>query len=88
LGHLQAKKMLNLIFSQSAETGTINIFWMQRLCRMDVSGFPPQLPTVDGPVLLAREETRLADFIPSLWMTRSAPPKTNLLPCQPQMAPC
>jgi TPR repeat protein len=88
LGHLQAKKMLNLIFSQSAETGTINIFWMQRLSRIDVSGFSPQLPTVDGPVLLAREETGLTDFIPSLWMTRSAPPKTNLLPCQPQMAPC
>ena len=53
LGHLQAKKMLDLIFSQSAETGAINIFWMQRLSRVDVSGFAPQLPTVDGPVLLA-----------------------------------
>jgi len=88
LGHLQAKKMLDLIFSQSAETGAINIFWMQRLSRIDVSGYSPQLPTVDGPVLLAREETGLTDFIPSLWMTRSAPPKTNLLPCQPQIAPC
>ncbi len=88
LGHLQAKKMQDLIFSQSAETGTINIFWMQRLSRVDVSGFAPQLPTVDGPVLLAREETGLTDFIPSLWMMRSAPPTTNLLTCQPQMAPC
>jgi TPR repeat protein len=87
-GHLQAKKMLDLIFSQSAETGAINIFWMQRLSRMDVSGFSPQLPTVDGPDLLAREETGLTDFIPSLWMTPSAPTKTNLLPCQPQIAPC
>ena len=88
LGHLQAKKMLDLIFSQSAETGAINIFWMQRLSRVDVSGFAPQLPTVDGPVLLAREETSLTDFIPPLWMTHSVPPKANLLPCQPQIAPC
>jgi len=88
LSHLQAKKMLDLIFSQSAETGTINIFWMQRLSRIDVSGFAPQLPSVDGPVLLAREETALTDFIPPLWMTDGVPSKANLLPCQPQMAPC
>ena len=88
LGHLQAKKMLDLIFSQSADMGAINIFWMQRLSRMDVSGFSPQLPTVGGPVLFPREETGLTDFIPSLWMTPGAPTKTNLLPCQPQIAPC
>ena len=88
LGHLQAKKMLDLIFSQSVETGAINIFWMQRLSRVDVSGFAPQLPTVDGPVLLAREETGLTDFIPLLWMTRGVAPKANLLPCQPQISPC
>jgi TPR repeat protein len=88
LGHLHAKKMLDLIFSQSTEMGAINIFWMQRLSRMDVSGFSPQLPTVDGPVLLAREETGLTDFIPLLWMTRGVAPKANLLPCQPQISPC
>ena len=88
LGHLQAKKMLDLIFSQSTEAGAVNIFWMQRLSRIDVSGFAPQLPIVDGPVLFAREETGLTDFIPPLWMTHSVPPKTNLLPCQPQIAPC
>ena len=80
--------MLDLIFSQSTEMGAINIFWMQRLSRMDVSGFSPQLPTVDGPVLLAREETGLTDFIPLLWMTRGVAPKANLLPCQPQISPC
>lgn len=88
LGHLHAKKMLDLIFSQSTEMGAINIFWMQRLSRMDVSGFSPQLPTVDGPVLLAREETGLTDFIPLLWMTRGVATKANLLPCQPQISPC
>ena len=88
LGHLQAKKMLDLIFSQSAETGAINIFWMQRLSRVDVSGFAPQLPSVDGPVLLAREETGLTDFIPQIWTKVYRFTNQNLAPCQPQIAPC
>jgi hypothetical protein len=88
LGHLQAKKMLDLIFSQSAETGVINIFWMQRLSHMDVSGFAPQLPTVYGPVLLAREETGLTDFIPLIWTNVYRVNNQNLVPCQPQIAPC
>ena len=88
LGHLQAKKMLDLIFSQSVETGAINIFWMQRLSRMDVSGFAPQLPIVDGPVLLAREETGLTDFIPRVWTNAYPVTNQNLAPCQPQIAPC
>jgi len=44
LGHLQARKMLDLIFSQSADTGTINIFWMQRLSQMSLDmrlNYPP-----------------------------------------------
>jgi TPR repeat protein len=88
LGHLQAKKMLDLIFSQSTETGAINIFWMQKLSRMDVSGFAPQLPIVDGPVLLAREETGLTDFIPRVWTNAYPVTNQNLAPCQPQIAPC
>jgi TPR repeat protein len=88
LGHLQAKKMLDLIFSQSVETGAINIFWMQRLSRVDVSGFSPQLPMVDGPVLLAREETGLTDFIPRIWTEGYPVINQNLAPCQPQIAPC
>ena len=88
LGHLQAKKMLDLIFSQSVETGAINIFWMQRLSRMDVSGFAPQLPIVDGPVLLAREETGLTDFIPRVWTNAYPVTNQNLAPCQLQIAPC
>ena len=88
LGHLQAKKMLDLIFSQSAETGAINIFWMQRLSRVDVSGLSPQLPIVDGPVLLAREETGLTDFIPRVWIKGNRVINQNLAPCQPQIAPC
>jgi TPR repeat protein len=88
LGHLQAKKMLDLIFSQSTETGAINIFWMQKLSRMDVSGFAPQLPIVDGPVLLAREETGLTDFVPRIWTKVNRSTNQNLAPCQPQIAPC
>ena len=88
LGHLQARKMLDLIFSQSADTGTINIFWMQRLSRIDVSGYAPQLPTVDGPVLLAREETGLTDFIPRIWTNVYRATNQNLAPCQPLIAPC
>jgi uncharacterized protein len=88
LGHLQAKKMLDLIFSQSVETGAVNIFWMQRLSRVDVSGLSPQLPMVDGPVLLAREETGLTDFIPRDWISGYRVINQNLAPCQPQIAPC
>ena len=88
LGHLQAKKMLDLIFSQSLDSGTINIFWMQRLSRVDVSGLTPQLPIVDGPVLLAREETGLTDFIPRVWTKAYPTTNQNLAPCQPQIAPC
>lgn len=88
LGHLNAKKMLDLIFSQSVETGAINIFWMQRLSRVDVSGLSPQLPIIDGPVLLAREETGLTDFIPRVWTKGYRVINQNLAPCQPQIAPC
>lgn len=88
LGSLQAKKMLHLIFSQSAANGVINIPWMQSLGHMDISGAAPKLSPTLGPVLLTREETGLTDFIPHYW---NNPPAVNLSdprPCQPQQAPC
>jgi TPR repeat protein len=88
LGNQKAKKMLNLIFSQSFDGTGINISWMQKLSRMNVSGLTPQLPTVDGPVLLLREETGLTDFIPRLWNAPGRAPTTELQPCQPEIAPC
>ena len=80
--------MLDLIFSQSFDGSIINIPWMQKLSRMNMYGLTPQLPTVDGPVLLLREETGLTDFIPRLWNAPSRAPTTKLQPCQPEIAPC
>ena len=88
LGNLKAKKMLDLIFSQSFDGAILNIPWMQKLSRMNMYGLTPQLPTVDGPVLLLREETGLTDFIPRLWNAPSRASKTGLQPCQPEIAPC
>ena len=88
LGNLQARKMLNLIFSQPTEEGNINIPWMQKLSQLDLSGSTPKLSQAFGPNLLNREETGLTDFIPKRW-TEVAPPKT--LPpvtCLLDVAPC
>jgi TPR repeat protein len=88
LGSVQAKKMLQLIFSQSSENGAINILWMQGLSQMDVSGSTPKLSSTLGPVLLTREETGLTDFIPQFWNNPQRLNLSDTRPCQPQLAPC
>jgi TPR repeat protein len=88
LGSPQAKKMLNLIFSQPLENGQINIPWMQSLSYMDISGSTPKLSADNGPFLLTREETGLTDFIPQYWNKPLKLHPNFLRPCQPQSAPC
>jgi TPR repeat protein len=88
LGSAQAKKMLQLIFSQSSENGVINILWMQSLSQIDVSGSTPKLSSTLGPVLLTREETGLTDFIPQFWNNPQRVNQSDRVPCQPQRTPC
>lgn len=87
-GSLQAKKMLNLIFSQPSENGQINIPWMRSLSYMDISGPTPKLSADLGPFLLTREETGLTDFIPQFWNNPQRFNSPEPQPCQPQSAPC
>lgn len=88
LGSVQAKKMVQLIFSQSSENGVINILWMQSLSQMDVSGATPKLSSTLGPVLLTREETGLTDFIPQFWNNPQRVNQSDRVLSQPQRSPC
>jgi TPR repeat protein len=66
-GNVQAKKMLELIFSRPAVNGEIDIAWMQQLAYIDLS---KDAVMVDGATVrrvLRREPTPLVDLLPPFW---------------------
>ena len=64
---IEARKMLELIFSRPGPGGQLDVAWMQQLAFVDVSG---QVLSLDGIVVqkgLRREQTPLFDLLPERW---------------------
>lgn len=74
-GSVQAKKMLELIFSRPAADGQIDIAWMQQLAYVSLSSDAPSLDGTAARQALRREPTALVDLLPQPW--RSYAPGTR-----------
>ena len=64
---MEARKILELIFSRPGPGGQLDVAWMQQLAYVDVSG---KVLSLDGaPVRagLRREQTPLFDLLPQRW---------------------
>ena len=67
-GNIQAKKMLELIFSRPRPDGQIDITWMQQLAYVDLSGEAVSLDSPAARQSLRREPTALFDLLPQPWL--------------------
>ena len=66
-GSLEAKKMLELIFSRPGADGQIDIAWMQQLAYANVSQAVPSLDRTAARQTLRREPSPLFDLLPPFW---------------------
>ena len=66
-GSVEARKMLELIFSRPGPDGAVDIQWMQQLAYVNLAS---KALTVDSPAgrrVLGREPTPLSDLLPPMW---------------------
>ncbi len=75
-GSVQARKMLELIFSRPQANGHVDIAWMQQLAYANYAKDAVVLGSVSPHNTLQRESTPLFDLLPALWRSyrSSAPP--------------
>lgn len=66
-GSQEARRMLQLIFSQPAPGGGINVAWMRQLAFVDTASSLPVVGTVLSPHTLQRDPTPLFDLMPAFW---------------------
>lgn len=66
-GSLEAKKMLELIFSRPGTDGQIDIAWMQQLAYANLSQAVPSLNRSAERQTLRREPSPLFDLLPQFW---------------------
>jgi uncharacterized protein len=78
LGSVQARKMLELIFSRPLANGHVDIAWMQQLAYANYANDMVVLGSAIPPPTLQREPTPLFDLLPPFW--RSYP---GIKPRQP-----
>ena len=71
-GSLEAKKMLELIFSRPGAGGQIDIAWMQQLANANVSQATPSVDRTPAPQILRREPSPLFDLLPQFWRNQSS----------------
>ena len=70
-GSLEAKKMLELIFSRPGADGQIDIAWMQQLAYANLSQAVPSLDRTAARQTLRREPSPLFDLLPQFWRNQS-----------------
>ena len=70
-GSLEAKKMLELIFSRPGADGEIDIAWMQQLAYANLSQAVPSLDRTAARKTLRREPSPLFDLLPQFWRNQS-----------------
>ena len=66
-GNIEARKMLELIFSRPGPDGAVDTQWMQQLANINLSSQALQLDSAPERRLLLREPTALSDLLPALW---------------------
>lgn len=66
-GSLEARRMLNLIFSRPSPTGGVNVGWMQQLAYADPMTTIPTVGVPSTADLLYRDPTPLYDLLPEFW---------------------
>jgi uncharacterized protein len=71
-GSLEAKKMLELIFSRPGANGSVDIAWMQELAFVNLSKDVLALDSTTLRRALRRDPTPLYDLIPPAWRRASA----------------
>ena len=70
-GNLEAKKMLELIFSRPGADGQIDIAWMQQLAYANLSQVVPSLDRTVTRQTLRKEPSPLFDLLPQFWRNQS-----------------
>ena len=71
-GNLEAKKMLELIFSRPGANGQIDIGWMQQLAYANLSQAVPSMDGTAARQTLRREPSPLFDLLPQFWRNQSS----------------
>lgn len=66
-GSMEAKKILELIFSRPGADGQIDIAWMQQLAYANLSQAVPSLDRTAARQTLRREPSPLFDLLPQFW---------------------
>ena len=66
-GSVEARKMLELIFSRPGPDGAIDTQWMQQLANINLGSKTLQLDSAPERRLLLREPTALSDLLPTQW---------------------
>ena len=70
-GSVEAKKMLELIFSRPGADGKIDIAWMQQLAYANLSQAVPSLDRTAVQQTLLRKPSPLFDLLPQFWRNQS-----------------
>jgi TPR repeat protein len=72
-GSVEAKKMLELIFSRPGPNGQVDVAWMQELAYVNLAGRALSLDSTTARSGLRREPTPLFDLLPSSWQKDARP---------------
>ena len=78
-GNVQARKILELIFSCPTKSGDIDIAWMQQLAYVNLSKEGLVLDSATARRVLRREPTLLFDLVPPAWQRRHSAALIRLL---------
>ena len=70
-GSLEAKRMLELIFSRPGADGQIDIAWMQQLAYANLSQAVPSVDRTAARQTVRREPSPLFDMLPQFWRNQS-----------------
>ena len=78
---IEARKILELIFSRPGPGGQLDVAWMQQLAYVDLSGRVASLDRATMQNGLRREQTPLFDLLPQRWRNEAV----HGLPAQPRV---
>ena len=71
-GSVEARKMLELIFSRPGPDGTIDLAWMQQLAQVDLSTAVPKIESTNIKQNLKRDPTPLFELVRQPWRSYTA----------------